>query len=559
MCGRQASLRDPSRIMRLARLGSMHQSRLSFMRILTRRMARENWNFARTAFDMDERGTGRAIYRVDCPERSYSMVAFGHDLPDEMRSDRVIAEAWDATFALLDGVPDEADVARLAANVPLQEAGRYSARELVVSRANRSSRLWEHVVAALAAGTQPDAEQLDAVGYLMRTTAVYGSGKFGAVDYAHVRSRPEFAAPFQAEMLLVYLIRTFVLDLVEHLARCRGGELAAALDRDTARKLGIGNATGLGMAPFIVNHAALFNNWVAAREEAIRRVRSVPTATEAELALFLDRLQRSEVLVRDWRSGHPVQRARVERLQLDLQLIQARIEDWTVGESWPWDRLVEWSEAALSEEGQECLASLILEPYGALVDELSETMADPNDGDFRIDGSMSLAEACGLFREHYGWALGIDWRMPEATARAWYISEEKLEPRLGERHEEDIAEFEQPLSPGRDAARAYADLEGWAPEESVAAFLLKHPEHRHVIRRAQVCRTAPYAEIHDNTISATMLPIDMMRAKLSFFGATNFDPKSDRWVRIRMYAGVPYPGDLDSGNCEDWVYPELVA
>lgn len=529
------------------------------MRVLTRRMAGENWKFARTAFDMDERGTGSAIYRVDCPERTYSMVAFGHDLPDEMRSDRVIAEAWDATFALLDGVPDETDVARLAANVPLQEAGRYSERELVVSRANRSSRLWEHVVAALAAGTQPDAEQLDAVGYLMRTTAVYGSGKFGAVDYAHVRTRPELAAPFQAEMLLVYLIRAFVLDLVEHLARCRGGEPAVALDRDTARKLGIGNATGLGMAPFIVNHAALFNNWIAAREEAIRRVRSVPTATGAERALFLDRLQRSEVLVRDWRSGHPVQRARVERLQLDLQLIKARIEDRPVGEHFPWDRLVEWSEAALSEEGQECLASLILEPYGMLVDDLSETMADPNDGDFRIDGSMSLAEACGLLREHYGWALGIDWSTPEATARAWYVSEEKLEPRLGERHEEDIAEFEQPLSPGRDAARAYADLASWAPGEPVAAFLLEHPEHRHVIRRVQVCRTAPYAEIHDNTISATMLPIDMMRAKLSFFGATNFDPKSDRWVRIRMYAGVPYPGDLDSENCEDWVYPGLVA
>ena len=559
MSGRQASLRDPSRVMRLARLGSMHQSRLSFMRVLTRRMARENWNFVRTAFEMDERGTGHAIYRVDCPERTYSMVAFGHDLPDEMRSDRVIAEAWDATFTLFDGVPEETDVERLAANVPLQEAGRYSERELVVSRANRSSRLWNQVVADLAAGTQPDVEQLDSVGYLMRTTAVYGSGKFGAVDYADIRNRPEFSAPFQAEMLLVYLIRAFVLDLVEHVARCRGGEQAVALDPDTARKLGIGNATGLGMAPFIVNHAALFNNWIAAREEAIRRVRSVPTATEAERALFLDRLQRSEILVRDWRSGHPAQRAKVARLQLDLQLIKARIEDWPISENCPWNRLVEWSEAALSQEGQECLASLILEPYGALVDELSEVMADPDGGDFRIDGSMSLAEACVLFREHYGWALEIDWTTPEETARAWYISEEKLEPRLGERHEEDIAEFEQPLSPGRDAARAYADLERWSPGETVAAFLLKHPEHRHVIRRAQLCRTAPYAEIHDNTIGASMLPIDMLRAKLSFFGATHFDPKSDRWVRIRMYAGAPYPGDLDSGNCEDWVYPELVA
>ena len=34
------ALRDPRIVMRLERLGSFHQSRLSFMRILTRRMTR---------------------------------------------------------------------------------------------------------------------------------------------------------------------------------------------------------------------------------------------------------------------------------------------------------------------------------------------------------------------------------------------------------------------------------------------------------------------------------------------------------------------------------------
>ena len=222
---------------------------------------------------------GRAVYRVETPDRAYSLVAFAHDLPDEKRSDRVIAEAWDATFTLFDGDPTEDDLDRLAANVPLQEAGRISEKELSLARANRSARLWAHVVDSLAKGQQPDTDKLDGVGYLMRTTAVYGSGKFGAADYDMLSDRPEFAAPFQVEMLIVYLIRTFVRDLVNHIARAKGGDAATTLDPAIARNLGIGNATGLGMAPFIVNHPVLFNNWINAREEAIARIRALPKAT----------------------------------------------------------------------------------------------------------------------------------------------------------------------------------------------------------------------------------------------------------------------------------------
>ncbi len=38
-----------------------------------------------------------------------------------------------------------------------------------------------------------------------------------------------------------------------------------------------------------------------------------------------------------------------------------------------------------------------------------------------------------------------------------------------------------------------------------------------------------------------MLPLDILRCKLSFFGATRFDPRSDRWVRICMYQDAPFP------------------
>ncbi len=555
---RDIARRDPAQVMRLSRLGSLHQCRLSFMRQLTRRMARENWRFTRPIFDIDTNGVGHAVYTAHGPERAYSLVAFAHDLPPEQRSDRVIAEAWDATFTLFDGIPTIEDVERLSQNVPLQEAGRISENELSLSRANRSVRLWAYVVDALAAGKQPDPEQIYQVGYLMRTTAVYGSGKFGAADRETTADRPELSAPFQTEMLSVYLTRTFVRDLVQHMARLKGGDETASLDPAIAQWLGIGNSTGLGMAPFIINHPVLFNNWIMVREEAIARVRSVPHATPDRMAQFRAIFERSKLSVSWWRSDHPVQIDKLAALKTDLDMLTAELAKRDLTEHHPWDALICWSEDHLSEEGQELLASLILEPYGDLVDGLVDCMADSNAGAQMIDGSMSVAQVSALIRQSFDWALDLDWQEQANCARAWYVSEEKLEPRLGERFEEPIAEYEQPLAPARDAAVAYRSLEDWADTDKIAAFLLRHPEHRHTIRRAQIGRVAPYGEIRDNTISATVLPIDMLRAKLSFFGATQFDPRSDRWVRICMYSGAPYPDELNTENADLWVYPEAL-
>ena len=88
------------------------------------------------------------------------------------------------------------------------------------------------------------------------------------------------------------------------------------------------------------------------------------------------------------------------------------------------------------------------------------------------------------------------------------------------------------------------DLSGWDDTTTVAEFVLAHPEHRHTMRRVQNLASHPYAEIRDNVIAADMLPIDLLRCKLSFFGATKFDPRSDRWVRICMYQDAPFPHEM---------------
>ena len=84
-----AGLRPAEMVMKLARLGAFHQSRLSFMRVLLRRLKAENWQFRRSRWDIDAAGVGTAVYEAVGPQHTYSLVVFAHDLPDEKRSDRV--------------------------------------------------------------------------------------------------------------------------------------------------------------------------------------------------------------------------------------------------------------------------------------------------------------------------------------------------------------------------------------------------------------------------------------------------------------------------------------
>lgn len=547
------AMRDPQDVMRLDRMGSFHQSRLSFMRVLLRRMKAEGWQFFRPEWEVNAHGEGHAVYTAKARDRAYSLVAFAHDLPADMRSDRVIATAWDATFVLFDGVPERTDIERLRDNVPKQEAGRVGESVLTLSRANRSVRLWDHVVDALAKGRQPVAALIDSVGYLMRTTAVYGSAKFGSADRAVIAKRPELSAPFQAEMLTVYLIRTFVMDLVEHMARAKN-PAAIKLDPNVKRRFGIGNSTGLGMAPFLLNHPKLIHKWIAAREWALAEVRGLARASDAEIAVFRDYVTRAERNGLEWTSEHPIQQAKLVQLRADLAALQTHLATKDFSTPRPWDAIWVWAEGALGLEGQEQLAALLLEPYGALIDGASASMSTDETPD-RIEGQMQTDAVAALIEQIHPRALQTDWDAPEACARVWYTSAEKLEPRLGERATEDLDAYAHALCPAHDAAKLHAALAG--ETGTIAAFVLRHPAHRHTVRRLQLAAKYPYSEIRDNTTHADMAPIDLLRAKLSFFGATRFDPRSDRWLRITMFQNAPYPDELASACPDGWTYPPL--
>lgn len=549
-----ARLRSPDEVMRLERMGANYPNRLSFMRSLVRRLSREGAEVTRPVWEINDEGFGRAVYSVPLGGDVYSLVAFSTPLAPENRSDRVIAEAWDASFALFDGVPTTEDLDRLEANAPKQEAGRFEATELSLSRANKSVRFFEHVVDSLANGRQPDPAMVQSIGYLMRTTAVYGNGKLGFGDRARIAARPAMNGPFQVEMLNVWLIRGFSLDLAEHVARVRNPASFTPLTPANRRSFGIGNSTGLGMAPFLINHCLLLNSWVMARETGIARVRAVETASADEIAKIQSLMGNARQHLSQWNVEDSRQMGRVEILRREwAEVIELATAEWLSAPN-PWDRLINQS-ASWSVECQELIAAMVMEPYGDLVDDLADTMASGTKP--MLDPGMSLSGLKNLLSEHYQWALDVDFTEAEAQKHFWYVSEAKLEPRFGNRAEDDGAELESPLDIARQAQALAQAVEQADPNQSVAEFVMMHPEHRYVAKRVQSAPANPYLEIHDNLIAADCKPIDILRFKLAFFGSCKADPKSELWTRINMYQGAPLFEDITAPDADDWWLPVL--
>ena len=56
----QVELRDPNTIMKLSRLGSFHQSKLSFLRSFLNEF--KDWEYKQDFFNLDENGYGEAVY-----------------------------------------------------------------------------------------------------------------------------------------------------------------------------------------------------------------------------------------------------------------------------------------------------------------------------------------------------------------------------------------------------------------------------------------------------------------------------------------------------------------
>ena len=546
------SHRDPKEIMKLSKLGSFHQSKLSFLRSFIREF--HNWNFKREICDLDSNGYGTVVYSVSRNNRTYSLVCFANEIDDSERSDRVIATKWDAAFVLHDGKPTKDDIERLRNNVPKQEVGRCSYKELTLSRANRSVRLFNHVTDRLSQGKQPDQKLINEVGYLYRTTAVYGSGKFGLADRYRIKDRSEINGPFRLEMMLVYLVRQFTFDQVNHIAKEKNPASAVELDKDIARSLGIGNSTGLGMAPFIINHPSLLHQWIIAREEALKQIREIINVTNSQFQLFKKCLYQSETNLENWNTENEFQLKKIAELKSDINDLKNNyLSNINIEDKFMWNKLYNWVNNKLGDECIELVVSLMMEPYDEIIDPLVKQMSSNEEKYFEIPGEKSTADLKEIIKNSYSNIIEIDFSKDLENENFWFISKNKEEPRIASRFEEEGSDLEQPLAIARDIKDLYLRLINLSTHQSVAEFLSNNDDLRHIIRRCFITEKLPYSEIQDNSIGSNLVPIDMLRLKLSYFGAQKFDPRSDKWLRICMYQGAPLMEEIYNSQ-DNWMY-----
>ena len=551
----KVELRNPNIVMKLSRLGSFHQSKLSFLRSFLKEF--KDWKYKKDLFELNEFGYGTAVYSFKKNTRVYSLICFANELNEKERSDRVIATKWDAAFALYDGVPSKHDIDRLRNEVPKQEVGRLSYKELTLSRANKSVRVFEHVVQSLSDGKQPDIELLSKVGYLYRTTAVYGSGKFGLADRFRIKNREEIYGPFRLEMMLVYLVRQFTFDQVNHVAKQKNPRKAVTLDLEICRNLGIGNSTGLGMAPFIVNHPTLLNNWIYARETALKNIREIKNVKSDDSELFKTCLKKSIKNITSWNTESEYQQKKINSLLNDLnKFIQFIEKEFDYSKEFVFNNIYQWAEDNLGEECVEYLVSLMMEPYDDIVNPLINQMSSEEEKYFNIPTDRTVADLREILETKYQEILKIDFSEKKNNQNFWFISKNKEEPRFANRFEENGSDLEQPLAIARDIKKLYEALSVAKNSSTISKFLINNNELRHVVRRAFIIEKFPYSEIQDNIIGQSLIPIDMLRLKLSFFGALKFDPRSDKWLRICMFQGAPLPDELKNYNAQ-WVYNSL--
>ena len=549
LAARSGRIRPAAYAMRPDVLGAVRLSRYSFSRTMLRRAVADGWTAGRVHQDLDAEGRGETIYVVDAGTQRFSFVVFTTTIDESAHTDRVIADRWEVAGALVDGDVDDDLLARLRIEVPEQESGRMDPRILSLTRGNRSVRFFGYLVDELAAGRQPDPDQVGDAGYILRSTAFYANGKFGMRSFAGYPGDHPFRVPYRAQFVAAWMFRELGYDMVEHCARAKGGDNAVGFDGEWCRYFGLGNATGLGLVPYAFKHPRVLDAWVGVREMALADVRErVVAPTDG-------------AVLRGW-----IAKAREHFASgsnddctpfLNSQALVPLLDD--VAEAWgrvaagadPYDALYRWAEDQ-GPEMSEMVVSLLLELHDGdddlfdllfLVDEHSS--ADP---------TATVAEVRAKLDERFGWLGELNLDEPPADAFWWVVSDNTEEPRRARRDR---------LAPeGRDVAvdvalrlwRFGRTLEDRHADEPVAAVLADHPEHRMALERL-VASDRRYGEPRDNTCATSYLPLQIQRFQLAQYGMDEFKPKDTDWLRVTLFQGAPRLAELGPDTTDDWVLP----
>ena len=548
-------MQSPDELMKLKNLGSYHPTRLSFSRQLINEMYKKNWSFDIFEWKINKDGKGHSIITVDTKENLYSLVIFSHIISNKERSDRVIADKWDLTFTLFNGVPNVKEFNHLKINVPLQEKGIHIKKQITLSRANKSMRLFSHAVDNLSNGKQPDFNLVKDTGYLLRTTAVYGNGKFGINDFNINSNCKVLRNPFWSEMLTVYMLKYFSIELINFIAKQNNNQNCVKLNNEISQYIGTGNATGLGMAPYIVNHPKLIHTWINIKQNLLKKIYNKKSCTNTQINFIFSTLKKAYDHVCQWNVDDKTQRKKILCTKKELlSIIENKNTFLLLKNEFPFQEFI-YFYRDVSIETKEILYSILIETFPLLADKASEKMSCTEE--IAITNNFSIMKLKKIISNNYSWALNTNVKIKSSNYYFWYVSQTKEEPRLGIQKLDNGYEKRLPLDICLQVNQLFKTLNLYPDKMKIAEFMINNPDTKYVLKRILLNKKYKFSEIHENLSDKKMRPIDLLRFKLSFFGATKFDPKSNLWTRITLFQGAPLPNQLNDKKNTKWFFPIL--
>ena len=262
-----------------------------------------------------------------------------------------------------------------APEVPRQEAGRADPGTLVWTRANRSARYFDHLLLQLTAGAgYPDA--MGDTPYVLRSTAFYGNGKFGLADFDRIPPTTRSGAVSSPDA-----DGGCCGSPTTSWNTAPGSEPGGCLLTGAWRRcLGLGNATGLGMVPYIINHPQVLNAWCAMRELPLAHALPNDEVDPADVTRVTELLHRATGYFAERKTLSTAPFLGCRELSDQLRQILALVEEYaaqgTVGgrrSRAPW-RTIRDAAQSIGGEARAVLDTILVEISSDLDDEIEQLL-----------------------------------------------------------------------------------------------------------------------------------------------------------------------------------------